>query len=56
MLDGCLSNWKSEQLMYSQGWLLGRFLFVLKTNDLDEYVCGWISNFADDIKTNDFHR
>ena len=47
-VEGCFSEWKSRGV--PQRSMLGRLLFGVYINDLEENVGGLISTFADDMK------
>ena len=50
MTEGCFSDWKPVSSDVLLGPVLGPLLFVIYINDIDDYVGGRISKFADDTK------
>ena len=50
VVDGEVSRWKSDLSGVLQGSVLGPILFLVYTNDLEEWVTGSILKFADDTK------
>ena len=49
-MDGEVSRWKLVLSGLSQGSVLGSTLFLVYSNDLEEWVTGKILKFADDTK------
>ena len=50
VVDGEVSSWKSVLTGVPQGSVLGRILFLVYIDDLEEGVTGNILKFADDTK------
>ena len=48
VVESCFSNWRPVTSSVSQGLVLCTLLFFIYTNDLDGYLGGMVSEFANE--------